>query len=438
MKTPTTFELFATIIFALAIVHTLLSTLIFEWSRSLASRRVEGTRNWKYYHFFSELTYLLSEVEVIFGFWILPIFGWFIAHRGWGTFVDYINARDFTAAYYIMVIVVVIASRPIVTFVERVMEWIARLGKDTPGAWWWTILTIGPLLGSLIKEPGAMTICALLLAAKFYHYNPPKSFQYATMGLLFANISVGGMLSSFSSRALFFVAKDWEWSSWDLMRMFGWKAVVGILIANASYYFIFRKGFVENFPEKIPALEKEESKRPTPFWITLIHILFVAAIVFTGESRTLFLGVFLIFLAFHRATSFYQGKLHLKAAILVAFFFASLIIHGELQGWWIIPLIKNTSNFATAVISFVLSAFADNATLGYLVVDIPNLEHIERYLIVAGYMAAGGLTVIANAPNPIGLSILRPAFKGHVSFFKFFMGALPPSLLYFFIFWILK
>lgn len=438
MKMPTTFELIATIIFVVAIIHTLLSTLIFEFSQSLAKWKVEGAKNWKYYHFSSELLYLFSEVEVIFGFWVIPLFAWFTITHGWDALISYLNARDFTSAYYIMVIIVVISSRPIITFIERVMEWIARLGQDTPGAWWWTIMTLGPLLGSLIKESGAMTISALLLVAKFYRYHPPKIFQYATMGLLFASVSVGGMLSAFSSRALFFVAKDWEWSSWDMMRMFGWKALLGILIANTVYYFIFRKGFKKHFPKTIPALAKKDSRRPTPLWITLIHIIFVAAIVLTGESVPLFLGVFLLFLAFCRATSFYQGKLHLKQAILVAFFFASLIIHGELQGWWIMPLIKNTSHFASAVISFVLSAFADNATLGYLVVDIPNLEHIERYLIVAGYMAAGGLTVIANAPNPIGLSILRPAFKGHVSFFKFFMGALPPSLLYFFIFWILK
>ncbi|MCH9609136.1 MAG: hypothetical protein S4CHLAM45_03570 [Chlamydiales bacterium] len=435
---PSNFELVATVIFILAVLHTFLTPVIFDLSAHFRQQKKEDTKNWKTHHFYAEILHLLSEVEVVFGIWLIPLFFWFALSQGWSNLTSYLSERDYSDAIYILVIFTAISSRPIITFVEKMMNFIAKLGGDTPGAWWWTILSVGPLLGSLIKEPGAMAICSILLVHKFYHYNPPKAFQYATFGLLFANISVGGMLSAFSSRSLFFLAKEWKWNSWDVFSQFGWKAVISIIIANLVYYFIFRKGFSKNFPQKIPALEKDEEVLPPPFWLTLLHIIFVACIVLTSDSTPIFLGVFLLFLGLHKATSFYQSPLHLKKAILVAFFFASLIIHGELQGWWIVPLMEHATYLTTMGISFVLSTIVDNATVGYMVRGIPNFDEVDRYLAVAGAMAAGGLTVIANAPNPIGISILRDTFKGRISFSKIFLGALFPSLLSFFIFWFLR
>lgn len=34
-----------------------------------------------------------------------------------------------------------------------------------------------------------------------------------------------------------------------------------------------------------------------------------------------------------------------------------------------------------------------------------------KYAVVAGAVTGGGLTVIANAPNPAGMTILKPCFK---------------------------
>ncbi len=433
-----TFNVVATMIFGCAILHTFLSPWIYNYSRVLASKKKAHPQRWKYYHFTSEVLLLLGEVEVIFGIWLLPLFFWFSYMEGWQALVGYLNGLNFTDALYIMVIVVVIGSRPIVTFVESVLEWIARLGGDTPGAWWWTILTIGPLLGSLIKEPGAMAISAILLAKKFYHYKPSRLFQYATFGLLFVNVSVGGLLTGFASRALFVVTREWDWSSWYMLTHFGWKAIVGILLANMTYYFAFQKEFKRGFPPKLPVHEKSRVTRPTPLWITLLHLLFVAGIAITGEQAPLFIGIFILFLGFHKATMFYQAPLHLKSAILIGFFFASLIIHGELQGWWITPMLKETSYFASMGLSYLLSAVADNAIVGYLVLDVPRLDLMDKYLVIAGAMAAGGLTVVANAPNPIALSIFRPLFQGRISFFSIFLGALFPSFLMFIVFWVLR
>ena len=56
------------------------------------------------------------------------------------------------------------STRPVVGFAETVLQKVADLGGGTPAAWWMTILSIGPVLGSVITEPAAMTISALLLA----------------------------------------------------------------------------------------------------------------------------------------------------------------------------------------------------------------------------------------------------------------------------------
>jgi hypothetical protein len=434
-----TFQIISTVIFFLAVVHTFLTPTIFDYSKKLSERKEAYPEKWKHYHFLSEFFYLLSEVEVVFGLWLLPLLLAFTLLKGWDETLEYLNTREYTHAIYITVILVVIGSRPIITFAEKVLEWVARLGKDSPGAWWWSILTVGPLLGALIKEPAAMALSAILLSKKFYPYAPSRNFSYATLGLLFANISVGGMLTSFSSRALFIVADRLDWNWVYMLTRFGWKVLIGIILSTGLYHFVFHKEFKKGrFPKSLPALEKDEAEHPTPFWITLIHLAFLSLIVITGETPPLFLGVFLIFLAFWKATSFYQTPLHLQSAVLIGFFFASLIIHGELQAWWIIPLMQNLNHFGAMVASFILSAFVDNAIVSYITLDLPQYDDLKHYLVIAGAMSAGALTVIANAPNPVGHAILRPSFKGKISFFALFLGAIIPSLIYLSLFWIFQ
>ena len=76
-------------------------------------------------------------------------------------------------------------------------------------------MTIAPILGSFITEPAAMTIGALLLAKKIYKHKPKATFAYATLGLLFVNVSVGGTLTHFAAPPVLMVASTW---SWDMPR----------------------------------------------------------------------------------------------------------------------------------------------------------------------------------------------------------------------------
>ena len=59
-------------------------------------------------------------------------------------------------------------------FAQAMLRRVAAVGGGTPAAWWFTILTLGPVLGSFITEPAAMTICAMLLGRQFYALQPGR------------------------------------------------------------------------------------------------------------------------------------------------------------------------------------------------------------------------------------------------------------------------
>ena len=91
---------------------------------------------------------------------------------------------------------------------------LATLGGGTPAAWWLSILMVGPLFGSFITEPAAMTICALLLGAPVLRpASPAPRLKYATLGLLFVNVSIGGTLTHFAAPPVLMVARPWGWDT---------------------------------------------------------------------------------------------------------------------------------------------------------------------------------------------------------------------------------
>ncbi|MFH2128858.1 MAG: putative Na+/H+ antiporter [bacterium] len=76
-----------------------------------------------------------------------------------------------------------------------------------------------------------------------------------------------------------------------------------------------------------------------------------------------------------------------------------------------------------------LTAFNDNAAIAYLSTLVPTLTDSMKYAVVAGAVTGGGLTVIANAPNPAGISILRRFFEFGVSPARLALGALLPTII---------
>ena len=156
--------------------------------------------------------------------------------------VDYVGHVSVADAIFVVATMAIASSLPILRLTGLIAK-ISAIGKGTPASWWLAILTIGPLLGSFITGPAAMTICALLLRHRFYSLKPSKSLKYATLGLLFVNISVGGVLTQFASPPVVIVASVWKWNLMYMLSHFGWKAVIGITLSNAVYLVLFWKEF---------------------------------------------------------------------------------------------------------------------------------------------------------------------------------------------------
>ncbi len=143
----------------------------------------------------------------------------------------------------------------------------------------------------------------------------------------------------------------------------------------------------------------------------------------------LFIGGFLFFLGFARATAPYQTQLDMKTPMLVGFFLAGLVIHGGLQGWWIGPVLRSLSQDGLFWGATVLTAFNDNALITYLATLVPDLGEGFKVAVVEGAVTGGGLTVIANAPNPAGQALLGRFFDGSVSPLRLFAAAVIPTLI---------
>jgi hypothetical protein len=143
----------------------------------------------------------------------------------------------------------------------------------------------------------------------------------------------------------------------------------------------------------------------------------------------LFIGGFLFYLAFTQATEHQQSELALKPALLVGFFLAGLVVHGGLQGWWIAPVLGGLKELPLFIGAAGLTAFNDNAAITYLASLVPGFSEELQYAVLAGAVAGGGLTVIANAPNPAGQAILSKFFPDGISPLRLLLGALAPTVI---------
>lgn len=425
----TPFHLIALILFALAIFHTLSVYKVHAWAHSIEMRQKKERRS-----LFVHLLYFLSEVEVIFAFWAIPLFCVMIYFYGFTDALEYINTRDYTEPLFVVVILCMASTRPIVKLAEGAIKWAAKALGGTLSAWWFTLLTVGPLLGSLITEAGAMTLCALLLARQFYQYHPSPKLAYATLALLFVNVSVGGVLTDFASPAVLVLAHCWKWTTLDMLTDFGWKAALGIVLSNLVYWFYFREelrglNLRRRAHNVLLRMQKQES--PVPGWVTLVHMAFMAWIVLVAHYPAIFIASFLFFVGFHQATRHHQAPIQLARPMLVGLFLAGLVIHGGLQGWWVVDLLQGLSPLAVLGVAIALTGFNDNTAISYLSTLVPNWGEIYEYAIFTGVIAGGGLTVIANAPNPAGYAILKRFFEAGIRPVKLFLAALiPTAILY--------
>jgi hypothetical protein len=409
---PTTLQIIAAVLFAVAIIHTF-STKYFE---HLAHTRPAHSGLW----------HLLGEVEIVFGFWALVLAVTMVLIDGTDSMKEYVNSRNFTEPLFVFVIMVVAATRPILQTSKQLVEVLAKLIPGKGGiSTYFIVLTVVPLLGSFITEPAAMTLAALMLADKFFSKDISSKLKYATIGVLFVNISIGGTLTAYAAPPVLMVAGTWNWDTAFMLTHFGWKAAIAVFINGIAVTLLFAKELAQVSTAKSPS-----SESPTvPMPLVLIHIAILAGIVLFAHYPPLFIGLFLLFMGIATAYSAHQDRLILREGLLVAFFLGGLVVLGGQQQWWLQPLLVNMSSDAVFYGATALTAITDNAALTYLGSLVEGLSDEFKYSLVAGAVTGGGLTIIANAPNPAGVAILRRYFdEGAVSPIGLLVSALLPTL----------
>ncbi|MEI8089502.1 MAG: putative Na+/H+ antiporter [Opitutaceae bacterium] len=435
------FNLVATLIFLLAITHTFLTGKIQHWAHVVQERHARTRRDRTpqlemnedsppyEVSFMGQALHFFGEIEAVFGLWALVLAGALVGFKGSDTAIHYIAHQvNYTEAMFVVIVMAIAATRPVLTLAERALYGVASLGRGKPVAWWWSILILAPLLGSFITEPAAMTIAALMLAQQFYEFKPSTRLKYATLALLFVNISVGGTLTHFAAPPVLMVASAWKWGTGFMLTHFGWKAALGIVVATGFTFLCFRSELLALKPSA-EAQKKSPVVASIPLWVTLAHIIFLGFVVWMAHYPVLFVGAFLFFVGFMQATAHHQTKLDMRAPILVGFFLAGLVVHGGLQGWWIEPVLKSLTEVPVFFGATILTAFNDNAAITYLATLVPGFTDGMKYAVVAGAVTGGGLTVIANAPNPAGQTILKRYFPEGVAPLHLFIWALPPTII---------
>jgi hypothetical protein len=408
---PTFIEIVATAVFAIAVTHTF-ATRYFEHLAKLHPAH-------------NGLWHLLGEVEVVFGFWAMVLLVVIALHLGPEDALSYLESRSFTEPAFVFVVMVIAATRPILDLAGATLQYVARMLPLPPAtAYYLTALSLGPLLGSFITEPAAMTLTALLVRDQFFGRDAPKSFMYATLGVLFVNVSIGGTLTPFAAPPVVMVAEPWGWDIEYMLAVFGWKAAIAVVVNAAGATLFFRSHLREQ-----PNLPCTLAKIEVPAGIIAISLAFLGAVIIFSHHLVVFAAVFLFFLGFSEAYKRYRGHLILREGLLVAFFLGGIVVLGGWQKWWLQTLIADMDPSSLFTGAVLLTAITDNAALTYLGSLIEGTSEQFRYSLVSGAVTGGGLTVIANAPNPAGFAILKGCFEdGAISPWGLAAAATVPTL----------
>ncbi|MFC7297650.1 putative Na+/H+ antiporter [Herminiimonas aquatilis] len=404
-------NLIAAALFGIALVHT------------FAAKSFEKLAHRSKHH--SGLLHLLGEIEVVFGLWAFVLICTMALVVGPQNAIEYTESRHYTEPLFVFVIMVIAASRPVLETVKGLVALLAKaMPIRTAVARVWLCLCAVPLIGSLITEPAAMTLAALMLAPLVFHDGLPEWKKYAALGVLFVNISIGGTLTSFAAPPVLMVAATWNWDSAFMAATFGWKAAIAVFINATAVTFLIAK----HLADKPSDAEKASNELPMPVTVAVVHLVGLAAVVYFAHHPVIFMAIFLFFLGFTKAYEPYQNPLILKEGLLVGFFLAGLVVLGGMQQWWLQPIVSGLEPTALFFGALFLTAITDNAALTYLGSLIEGMSDAAKYMLMAGAVAGGGLTVIANAPNPAGVALLRGGFRdGAISIGGLVAGAIAPT-----------
>lgn len=400
----------AATIFAVALVH-VFSTKHFERMARVDSRH-------------SGIWHLMGEIEIVFGFWAMVLILVMFWRSGSASAIAYLESRNFTEPMFVFVIMVIAGTRPVLQLVENL---VARMARFIPApramATYFLILAVVPPLGSFVTEPAAMTVAAFMLRDMFSAHKLSERLKYATLGVLFVNVSIGGTMTHFAAPPVLMVATKWQWDLGFMLHTFGWKSLLAVLINAFVVTLMFQKDLrsIDGCADRPVAIGSSI--------VSAVHVLFLFGVVVFAHHPVIFMALLLFFLGFTTAYKSHQGPLILREALLVAFFLAGLVVLGGQQQWWLQPLLQSMDSTTVFYGATALTAVTDNAALTYLGSLVDGLSGEFKVALVAGAVAGGGLTVIANAPNPAGATILKDKFSGRaIHPLGLFLAALPPTL----------
>jgi Na+/H+ antiporter NhaD/arsenite permease-like protein len=416
----------ATLIFIFAVLHSFFAGVIHQIGEKYSRGTILGLalRN-------------LGEIEIAFGLWACIYILITLAFDTPDAAKKYFVPSTYSAPLFVFAIMATCSTKPITYFAQKLIDRLGSLTSTVAGIKrsfgdFVLTLTIGPLLGSFITEPAAMTVTALILSQQIFSQAVTTRFKYATIGLLFVNVSIGGTLTPYAAPPILMVAKLWGWNIQYMLFHFGWKAIICIVLNTVIVALIFRKELFALVPTcaELPRI---------PSWIIWIHFVLLFIMILNQDSLFYFMGAFCLLLGLVKATVKHQTKLKLRESLMVAFFLGGIIVLGEPQRWWLAPILKNLDHLMLYLGATATTGIVDNALLTFLASQIPDLSNESRYLVTAGSIIGGGLTVIANAPNLVGYRILVPYFgPSGVRQLKLFTAALPLTAMAALLFWILR
>jgi hypothetical protein len=406
---PTLVQSIALVIFVVAILH----TFSVKFFKSLAQKFP------RHHNIFD----MLGEVEIVFGFWAIVLVLIIFFLLGKTETVNYLNNQSYVEPLFVFVIMVIAASKPILDFSLTCVKKISALLPVNKSLSLFLItMSFVPLLGSFITEPAAMTLAALILRDHFYSKKISNKFKYGIIGTLFVNVSIGGAMTPFAAPPILMVASKWNWDLNFMINTFAWRTALAVFINSIILTFLFRNELTKLGESNIKTIK-------IPSFVLILHLILLLGVIFFVHDLIIFLGIFLIFLAVVNAFNQYQDKLIINQAFLVSLFLAGLVVLGGQQKWWLQTVLAKLTPDQIYYVATALTAVTDNAALTYLASLVDGLSDQFKYAIAAGAITGGGLTVIANAPNPAGYSILNKKFSGGiVSPLYLFLSALGPTI----------
>jgi hypothetical protein len=406
---PTLVQSIALVIFVVAILH----TFSVKFFKSLAQKFP------RHHNIFD----MLGEVEIVFGFWAIVLVLIIFFLLGKTETVNYLNNQSYVEPLFVFVIMVIAASKPILDFSLTCVKKISALLPVNKSLSLFLItMSFVPLLGSFITEPAAMTLAALILRDHFYSKKISNKFKYGIIGTLFVNVSIGGAMTPFAAPPILMVAAKWNWDLNFMINTFAWRTALAVFINSIILTFLFRNELTKLGESKIKTIK-------IPSFVLILHLILLLGVIFFVHDLIIFLGIFLIFLAVVNAFNQYQDKLIINQAFLVSLFLVGLVVLGGQQKWWLQTVLAKLTPDQIYYVATALTAVTDNAALTYLASLVDGLSDQFKYAIAAGAITGGGLTVIANAPNPAGYSILNKKFSGGiVSPLYLFLSALGPTI----------